>query len=44
MKKTLIILGMVVALVILPFFINYGGEYVGTDNEAESQMQAITTH
>ena len=29
MKKTLIILGMVVALVILPFFINHGGEYGG---------------
>lgn len=41
MKKTLIILGMVVALVILPFFINHGGEYGGSDGEAESQIQAI---
>ncbi|ECY5173608.1 cobalt ABC transporter substrate-binding protein CbiN, partial [Salmonella enterica] len=27
MKKTLMLLAMVVALVILPFFINHGGEY-----------------
>ena len=33
MKKTLILLGMVVALVILPFF-----------GEAESQIQAIAPH
>ncbi|EBP7758881.1 cobalt ABC transporter substrate-binding protein CbiN, partial [Salmonella enterica] len=26
MKKTLMLLAMVVALVILPFFINHGGE------------------
>ena len=44
MKKTLIILGMVVALVILPFFINHGGEYGGSDGEAESQIQAIAPH
>lgn len=45
MKKTLMLLAMVVALVILPFFINhggeYGGEYGGSDGEAESQIQAI---
>ncbi|ECF8225184.1 cobalt ABC transporter substrate-binding protein CbiN, partial [Salmonella enterica] len=29
MKKTLMLLAMVVALVILPFFINHGGEYGG---------------
>lgn len=40
MKKTLIILGMVVALVILPFFINHGGEYGGSDGEAENQIHA----
>lgn len=41
MKKTLMLLAMVVALVILPFFINHGGEYGGSDGEAESQIQAI---
>lgn len=44
MKKTLILLCMVVALVILPFFINHGGEYGGSDGEAESQIQAIAPH
>ncbi|EAU6216503.1 TPA: energy-coupling factor ABC transporter substrate-binding protein, partial [Salmonella enterica] len=34
MKKTLMLLAMVVALVILPFFINHGGEYGGSDGEA----------
>ena len=41
MKKTLILLAMVVALTILPFFINHGGEYGGSDGEAESQIQVI---
>lgn len=44
MKKTLMLLAMVVALVILPFFINHGGEYGGSDGEAESQIQAIAPH
>ena len=35
MKKTLILLAMVIALVILPFFINHGGEYGGSDDQAE---------
>ena len=34
MKKTLILLGMVVALVILPFFINHGGEYGGGESDS----------
>ena len=29
MKKTLILLAMVAALMILPFFINHGGEFGG---------------
>ena len=29
MKKTLILLAMVVALVILPFFVDHGGEFGG---------------
>ncbi len=39
MKKTLILLAMVAALMILPFFINHGGEFGGSDGEAESQIQ-----
>ncbi|MDU2997374.1 MAG: energy-coupling factor ABC transporter substrate-binding protein [Klebsiella pneumoniae] len=31
MKKTLILLAMVAALMILPFFINHGGEFGGSD-------------
>lgn len=38
MKKTLILLAMVIALVVLPFFINHGGEYGGSDGEAENQI------
>lgn len=38
MKKTLILLAMVAALMILPFFINHGGEFGGSDGEAESQI------
>ena len=37
MKKTLILLAMVAALMILPFFINHGGEF----GEAESQIQVV---
>jgi cobalt/nickel transport protein len=32
---------MVVALMILPFFINHGGEFGGSDGEAESQIQVV---
>lgn len=41
MKKTLILLAMVAALMILPFFINHGGEFGGSDGEAESQIQVV---
>ena len=41
MKKTLILLAMVVALVILPFFVDHGGEFGGSDGEAESQIQVV---
>lgn len=37
MKKTLILLAMVAALMILPFFINHGGEFGGSDGEAEAR-------
>lgn len=41
MKKPLILLAMVVTLMILPFFINHGGEFGGSDGEAESQIQVV---
>ena len=44
MKKTLILLAMVVALVILPFFVDHGGEFGGSDGEAESQIQVVAPH
>ncbi|AHM73299.1 MULTISPECIES: energy-coupling factor ABC transporter substrate-binding protein [Yersinia] len=44
MKKTLILLAMVIALVIMPFFINHGGEYGGSDGEAETLIQATAPH
>ena len=44
MKKTLILLAMVIALVILPFFINHGGEYGGSDGEAEALIQTTAPH
>lgn len=42
MKKTIILLGIVIALVILPFFIDHNGEYGGSDAEAESQIQILS--
>ncbi|MHA7847305.1 energy-coupling factor ABC transporter substrate-binding protein [Serratia sp. D1N4] len=44
MKKTLILLAMVAALVIMPFFINHGGEYGGSDGEAETLIQQTSPH
>ncbi|ELN2738180.1 energy-coupling factor ABC transporter substrate-binding protein [Pluralibacter gergoviae] len=44
MKKMLILLCMVIALVILPFFINHGGEYGGSDDQAEGQITAVDPH
>ncbi|AYN29219.1 energy-coupling factor ABC transporter substrate-binding protein [Buttiauxella sp. 3AFRM03] len=41
MKKTIVLLAMVIALVILPFFIDHNAEYGGSDGEAESQIQII---
>lgn len=44
MTKTLVLLGMVMALVIMPFFINQSGEYGGADGEALAQIQTISPH
>ncbi|CAM3319197.1 Cobalt transport protein cbiN [Xenorhabdus nematophila AN6/1] len=41
MKKTLILLSLVAALCILPFFIDHGGEFSGADGEAEAQIMEI---
>lgn len=41
MKKTLILLAVVIFLVVLPFFVSPGGEYGGADGEAESQILVV---
>jgi len=41
MKKMLILLALVVMLMVMPFFINHGGSYGGSDNEAESLVARI---
>lgn len=41
MKKMLILLFLVVALMVMPFFINHGGSYGGSDNEAEGLIGRI---
>ncbi|PHM54424.1 MULTISPECIES: energy-coupling factor ABC transporter substrate-binding protein [Xenorhabdus] len=41
MKKTLILLSLVAALCIIPFFIEHGGEFGGADGQAEAQIMEI---
>ncbi len=41
MKKTLMLLAMVVALVILPFFINHGGEYGGQTAKRKARFRLL---
>ncbi|KEA50639.1 MULTISPECIES: energy-coupling factor ABC transporter substrate-binding protein [Mangrovibacter] len=41
MKKTVTLIVLVVALMVMPFFINHGGEYGGSDNQAEEQIKVI---
>ena len=41
MKKTLVLSLMVVALCLLPFFIPHGGEYGGSDQQAENAIQQL---
>lgn len=44
MKKMMILLFLVVALVVSPFFINHGGSYGGSDNEAEGLITTLAPH
>ncbi|PHM74311.1 energy-coupling factor ABC transporter substrate-binding protein [Xenorhabdus kozodoii] len=44
MKKTLILLSLVAALCIIPFFIEHGGEFGGADGQAEAQIMEIAPH
>lgn len=41
MKKTLLLLALVIAIGLLPFFINHGGEFGGADGQAEEVIQQI---
>ena len=44
MKKPLILSVLVVALCLLPFFIPHGGEYSGSDDQAENAIQQLAPH
>ncbi|OTA20300.1 cobalt ABC transporter substrate-binding protein CbiN [Xenorhabdus beddingii] len=41
MKKTLLLLSLVAALCIMPFFIDHGGEFGGADGQAAAQIMEI---
>lgn len=41
MKKTVLLLSLVIALAVLPFFINHGGDYGGSDGAAEAVIQQL---
>lgn len=41
MKKTVLLLSLVIALAVLPFFINHGGAYSGSDNAAKTAIQQL---
>lgn len=42
MKKTIILLGLVILLVLLPFFIPHGGEFGGADGQAQDAISEIS--
>lgn len=42
MKKTFILLALTAMIIVLPFFIDHGGEYGGSDGEAEEMIQQIS--
>ncbi len=41
MNKTLVLLVLLAAIFIVPFFIDHGGEFGGADGEAEDQIMLI---
>lgn len=41
MKKNLILLFLTISIFIAPFFIDHGGEFGGSDDQAEEQIMAI---
>ncbi len=41
MKKTVLLLSLVIVLVVSPFFINHGGAYSGADGAAEAVIQQL---
>ncbi len=42
MKKTLLILTLLVSIFILPFYIDHGGEFGGADGEAQDQIMQLS--
>ncbi len=41
MKKTIVLLALVIGLTVLPFFIPHGGEFAGSDNQAEQAISQL---
>jgi len=44
MKRTYLLITLVIALFVMPFFIDHGGEYGGSDDQAEAQILQIAPH
>ena len=42
MNKTLILIVLIVGLFVAPFFIDHGGEFGGSDGQAEEQIMQIS--
>ncbi len=41
MKKSLLLIALIITLTLLPFFIPHGGEYGGSDGEAETAITQL---
>ena len=41
MKKTIILLVLVIGLMLVPFFVPHAGDYSGSDNQAEEAISQI---
>lgn len=41
MKKTIILVALIVGLIVVPFFIPNGGDYSGSDNQAEQAISKL---